>query len=223
MNHLKDPYEVLGVPRGASQEEISKAYKKLAKKYHPDLHPGDKACEAKMQEINDAYNTLKNGGTQQQNYGAYQGGYGYQNGYQSGYQNGYQNTYGAYGQGYQQSYQRTYSYEDVRNLLRMGQALTALQILNAMNTRDAEWYYLAAVANDRVGNRGAALSYANIAVQKEPDNQEYRDFLEKLNAYGEDYTRKRTVYTSSEARCCVRWLPWLLCCCTGGRCVPCWC
>ena len=42
-----DPYSVLGVARGASKEEVTKAYRKLAKKYHPDMHPGDKECEEK--------------------------------------------------------------------------------------------------------------------------------------------------------------------------------
>lgn len=58
---LKDPYEVLGVPHGASEEEVTKAYRKLAKKYHPDLNPGDEAAAQKMSEINDAYDRIKKG------------------------------------------------------------------------------------------------------------------------------------------------------------------
>lgn len=58
---MKDPYEVLGVPHGASEEEVTKAYRKLAKKYHPDLNPGDEAAAQKMSEINDAYDRIKKG------------------------------------------------------------------------------------------------------------------------------------------------------------------
>jgi molecular chaperone DnaJ len=54
----RDYYEVLGVSRGASDEEIKKAYRKLAKANHPDLHPGDKAAEARFKEINEAYEVL---------------------------------------------------------------------------------------------------------------------------------------------------------------------
>ena len=56
---VKDPYETLGIPRGATQTEIMAAYKSLAKKYHPDLHPGDTAAAQQMAEINEAYNMLK--------------------------------------------------------------------------------------------------------------------------------------------------------------------
>lgn len=58
---MKDPYEVLGVPHGASEEEVTKAYRKLAKQYHPDLNPGDEAAAQKMSEINDAYDRIKKG------------------------------------------------------------------------------------------------------------------------------------------------------------------
>ena len=54
----RDYYEVLGVERGASEAEIKSAYRRLAKKYHPDLNPGDKEAEAAFKEVNEAYEVL---------------------------------------------------------------------------------------------------------------------------------------------------------------------
>ena len=83
---MRDPYEVLGVSRDASDEEVKKAYRKLAKQYHPDVNPGDKTAEEKMKEINAAYDAIKNGTAAQ--YGS-QGGYAGQSGGYGGYGYGY--------------------------------------------------------------------------------------------------------------------------------------
>src|SRR5215467_10640365 len=54
----KNYYEVIGVPEGSTDKEISRAYKKLAKQFHPDANPGDKAAEERFKEISAAYDVL---------------------------------------------------------------------------------------------------------------------------------------------------------------------
>lgn len=56
-----DPYKVLGLSAGASKDEVTRAYRKLAKKYHPDLNPGDASAAKKMAEVNAAYDSIVNG------------------------------------------------------------------------------------------------------------------------------------------------------------------
>ncbi len=102
---MRDPYEVLGIPQGASDDEIKAAYRRLAKKYHPDLNGGSAEAEAKMKEVNEAYSILikhKNTGGTQSGYGSsgYGGSYG---GNYGGYrQSGYGSS-GSYGGGYGQN------------------------------------------------------------------------------------------------------------------------
>jgi len=62
----RDYYEVLGLNKGASEDEIKKAYRKMAKKYHPDLNPGDEKAEAAFKEVNEAYQVLSNPETRAQ-------------------------------------------------------------------------------------------------------------------------------------------------------------
>lgn len=93
---MNDPYRVLGVSRDASEEEIKKAYRKLAKQYHPDLNPGNEEAAKKMNEINAAYEQIKNPGQTNSAYG-----YGGQGGYGGSSDSREQGTW--YGQAYGES------------------------------------------------------------------------------------------------------------------------
>lgn len=95
MAEKRDYYEVLGVSKNASEDEIKRAYKKLARKYHPDMNPGDKEAEEKFKEVNEANEVLSNPEKKAKydqfgfagvdpNYGAGQGGYGSAGGFDFG-------------------------------------------------------------------------------------------------------------------------------------------
>ena len=58
MNGKKDYYELLGISRNTGEEDIKKAYRKLALQYHPDRNPGDKQAEEKFKEVSEAYSVL---------------------------------------------------------------------------------------------------------------------------------------------------------------------
>ena len=184
---IDDPYKVLGVSPDASDDEIKRAYRRLAKKYHPDLNPGDEAAAKKMQQVNAAYEQIKNpekasGASGNSGYGGYSsyGGYGYDPFGGSWQRQSYQRTENA-GDPYQQS---AYQY------IRYGRYQEALNALNNSSQRNARWYYLSALANDGLGNQVTALEHIRRAVSMEPDNALYLQTLEQIENGGAAYRQQ---------------------------------
>ena len=201
---MRNPYEVLGVSPGATDEEVKKAYRKLSRQYHPDANvnsPNAAYAEEKFKEVQQAYNQIMRekqqgysggyqNGSYQQGYG--QGGYG-QGGYnQSGYgQNGYGNFYGNQSYGSQNdSPQMRAAASYINNRYYQ----EAMNVLNSIPNRNARWYYYSAVANQGAGNNVTALEHARKAVEMEPSNMEYRQFLQNLEFGGTWYQNMGQAY-----------------------------
>lgn len=173
-----DPYKVLGVSSNASDEEIKKAYRTLAKKYHPDINPDNKEAERKMNEINAAYDQIKN---PTQNNGGFSGfgGFGSQTRY----------GYGSSGGFHANSEDESTALRAAMNYIRarhFAEALTALEGVPS-SERSARWHYLYALANYGQGNRIVAVEHAQTAVRLEPNSMEYRSLLEELQQGGSFY------------------------------------
>jgi len=180
---MNDPYKVLGVSRDASDEEVKAAYRTLAKKYHPDHNPGNTAAAKKMNEINAAYDAIKSG---EAKYGS-SGGYSYNPGGAWGAWGAGQGAYsGAWGQSSQNERNELRAAE---NYLRASQFQSAMTALSGVPERErtARWYYLAAIANSGLGNKISALEHARRAVEMEPNNADYVNFLNELQYGGSVY------------------------------------
>lgn len=164
-----DPYEVLGVRQGASEEEIKAAYKELVKKYHPDKYqnnPLSDLAEEKLQEVNEAYDMLmgKNSGN-------------------SGYGNG---SYGS-GGGYGSAGNRSAEFNQVRRNIDMGNLQGAEEILNRIPKRNAEWMFLSGMLSYRKGWYDDAVNKVQQAVNMEPHNSEYQQALGQMMNVGRSY------------------------------------
>ena len=212
---IDDPYTVLGVSRDASDEEIKTAYRRLAKKYHPDLNPGDAEAAKKMQQVNAAYEQIKNPEKAAQNQRSGQSG-----GYGGGYYDPF-GEYGPFGGGYGQyggSQQAGDSYQQAAyNYIRFGRYREAINALANSAQRNARWYYLSALANEGLGNQVTALEHIRRAVSMEPDNATYLDMLERMEHGGDTYRRTAGNFTgfSGGSVCpslCLCYFAQLFCC-----------
>ena len=201
---IEDPYKVLGLSPDASDDEIKRAYRRLAKKYHPDLNPGDAEAARKMQQINAAYEQIKNpqSTTNRGGYGGYSGygGYGSYTGY-----GGYRSGTGQYQQAAQQ-------------YILFGRYREALNVLASAPEKDARWYYLSSLAHDGLGNQVMAMEHIRRAVSMEPDNPEYLQLLREMESGSTDYRRRAGAYRGFTTRggglwsLCLCWFAQLFCC-----------
>lgn len=185
---MNDPYQILGVPRDATDEEIKKAYRKLSRKYHPDANinnPNKEQAEEKFKEVQRAYQDImkmRSGDyTDDAGYrrtGGYGGGRGFW-GF-GGY--GDFGGYGGFGGAGRGGSEGTDYLRSAAAYIRAGYYKEALHVLQQVEDRSAKWYYYSAVANMSLGNNVTAREHAEMAVRMEPDNWEYQNFLNRINS-----------------------------------------
>lgn len=201
---MKDPYEVLGLKRGASKEEVKSAYRKLAKKYHPDMNvnnPLKDLAEEKFKEIQWAYDEIMNGKAA---------------------------GYGSYGNSYEGNY---YSNEAnaglnaVRQQINIGRYNDAIRALNNISARDAEWNFLMGVCYVNLGSVAQGIGFVQRAVNMNPENIEYRNFLNQISNMQRSYQNRAYYYGgrgNSSADCCTQLIcADCLCECLGGDLISC--
>lgn len=179
---------MLGVSKDASDEEIKAAYRRLAKKYHPDLNPGDEEAARRMNEVNAAYEQIKNPQPEpQQSAGGAYGGYSTQGGYADPFADFW--GFGGFGGGQGDFGGRRTSaeFQSVEHFIRARQYADALRLLSETPEarRSAEWYYFSAQANFGLGNRMQALDHARRACAMAPDDADYAALCRQIEAGGQ--------------------------------------
>jgi curved DNA-binding protein CbpA len=203
---MKNPYEILGVSENASDEEIKKAYRKLAKQYHPDNYtdnPLKDLADEKMKEVNEAYDTIQKLRSSGNN-----GGF---NGNRSNSSN---------------SYSGEPVYSRIRRLISSGRIGEAETLLNGISEKTAEWHFLMGLVLYRKGWLQDARNEINLACQMDPYNQEYRSFQQRMSggAYSSPYSGMNTNNSGGCSGCdvCQALLCADCCCeCMGGDCIRC--
>lgn len=216
---MNDPYKILNVSPDASDEEVKKAYRDLARKYHPDNYhdnPLADLAQEKMKEINAAYEEIQRARGSSRSSGASYGGAAYRPGYGgSSYGGG---TYGG-------SYSGSSVLQQVRMAIQQGDLNRADGLLNAVTQHDAEWNFLKGTLCYRRGWLDEAKRYFDLACQMEPGNPEYEracDMMEDGGYRPSGYGPVTTADCGSNT--CGRLCMTALCCnLVGGGvyCFPC--
>ena len=201
---VQDPYKVLGVSPDASDEEIKKAYRDLAKKYHPDMNPGDASAAEKMNDINAAYDRIKNGTAQQQ--------YAYQAPAARHISRTARPIPSAGARGQAIPTPSAPMASPSSSTARTSAASTpppsttsATACTGRRSTRSRAYPDRSGTATGTIfapgpicisGNKIAALDSAKKAVEIEPDNEEYRALLQQLQSGGDFYQTYTNNYRS---------------------------
>ncbi len=203
---MRDPYEVLGVSKNATDDQIKNAYRELARKYHPDNYidnPLSDLAAEKMKEINDAYDAIVNmrrtGSSKNTGSGAYNS-----------------------------SYSSSTGFPEVRSLINQGRLEQAQEILDGVppQNRDAEWYFLNGTVLYRRGWFDQAYTSFATAVRMNPQNPEYRNAMNNAQRQsGQQYNPYRSYGTTGGCNTCdiCNSLICADCCCEcmGGDLIPC--
>ena len=241
---MKDPYEVLGVSRTASDSEIKSAYRELVKKYHPDNYANNPLADLaseKMKEINEAYDSITKSRAQSGGSGSYQSAGAGRGAYQSGStgrssyaqvrsyiitkargsgSGGYQSSQSG---GYQSSgsYGGSYAgsnYAQVRSYINANQLDAAESLLNTAANRDAEWYYLKGQIAYRRGWLDEARQNYQTACAMVPGNFEYQNALRTVQGGYTPYRQANYQRNDMDTACDIcNALLCLNCLCGGCR------
>lgn len=186
---MANPYEVLGVAPGASDDEIKKAYRNLSRKYHPDANinnPNKELAEERFKEVQQAYDQIMKEKQQGYSYDSFGGSS--QGGYYGDF--GTFGGFGRYGGGQQYSTGSsdtdTIELQAAANYINHRCYREALNVLANIKNRSAKWYYYSAMANAGTGNNVTAKEHIAQACAMEPNNMQFRAFEQQLN-YGGDW------------------------------------
>jgi len=188
---IGDPYKVLGLEQDASADDIKKAYRLMAKKYHPDLHPDDPDIHEKMNAINEAYDMLTN----PNKYAAKRA----QEAATQEAQSDFEVVAEKQSAAVKQTVPRPAVQPDDSNeiqqvveLLNGNRFKEAIAVLTQIPStgRNARWYYLNALANLMLGNDRPATEYIQKAAQLDPQNELYMQLLFQFQQAEQAYGKK---------------------------------